>query len=173
MHYLTIPVSKKSELIFQKEILDTDIASKHYSKIKNIKNKSPYIGELKEFFSNDVRHNKIVAYNMDFINWTCRRLGIKTKIEYSSNLKFEQKKSKLILEICKNLNATQYYSGISGGDYLDREEFEKQEVKILFQDSLTIYEEIEKHGKNRHSSMIDLIADIGFDRIRKILEKVA
>jgi hypothetical protein len=41
--------------------------------------------------------------------------------------------SERIIDICKNLNAKQYVSGIGGKDYLKVEDFNKNNIKVKFQ----------------------------------------
>lgn len=171
LHYLTIPVIKKTELIFEKQITDEDIASKHLSKIRSLKKNARYIDELDEFFSLSRRHRFLSQYNMEFIKWVCGKLNINTSFIQSQSLHIGSKGSDRILNICQACAADKYYSGMSGLDYLTTSDFEHADIEIVIQNVDFVYSEIEKLGLNRHSSMIDLIADLGIDQIRNILEK--
>lgn len=171
LNYLTIPVVKKTELISEKQITDGDIASKHLAKIWNVKKTARYISELDEFFSIPRRHKFLLEYNMEFIMWTCEKLNINTSFVQSQSLQINSKGSDRILNICKRCVADKYYSGMSGLDYLVTSDFERADIEIVVQNVDFVYSEIEKLGLNRHSSMIDLIADLGIEQIRNILEK--
>lgn len=171
VNYLTIPVIKKTELIVEKQITDEDIASKHLSKIRSVKKTALYINELDEFFSLPRRHKFLSEYNMEFIMWVCEKLNINTSFIQSQSLQIKSKGSDRILNICEGCAADKYYSGISGLDYLITSDFEHADIEIVIQNVDFVYSEIEKLGLNRHSSMIDLIADLGIDQIRNILEK--
>jgi hypothetical protein len=43
-------------------------------------------------------------------------------------------KSELVLELCRNVGATQYLSGPQGRDYLDLPRFEKAGIEVLYHD---------------------------------------
>jgi len=53
--------------------------------------------------------------------------------------KTKLKGSELVLDICKKLHATEYYSGIMGRDYLDEDAFEEAGIKIVYQDYKPIH----------------------------------
>lgn len=61
-------------------------------------------------------------------------LGLKIVILKGSELDVEGNGSILILNICKKLKSEVYISGISGKDYLNINEFEKEGIKVIFQE---------------------------------------
>lgn len=58
----------------------------------------------------------------------------KCKIVRASQHHFEGKGSSLNLNICKELGATEYYSGIMGKDYLDEQSFADAGIKVTYQE---------------------------------------
>lgn len=60
--------------------------------------------------------------------------GITTKIVRARDFQFVGKGSQLILNICQQLGADEYYSGRMGRDYLDELEFARAGIKIIYQD---------------------------------------
>jgi hypothetical protein len=79
---------------------------------------------------------KISDFNIEFIKKCCTFLEIKTKLIVASELNPIGKKSSLLLDICKKLNATKYLSGPTAKIYLenDKEIFEKEGIEIKYHD---------------------------------------
>jgi len=61
-------------------------------------------------------------------------LNISTKIIKSSSLDITSSKSDFVYDLCVSQNADVYLSGMFGKDYLEKEKFEKDKIKLLFQD---------------------------------------
>ena len=74
--------------------------------------------------------------NIESITKCCEYLGIKTKLIKASDLLAVGKKGDLVLNICKELNANEYFSTIGSKDYLEnyRGGFEDAKVKIIYHD---------------------------------------
>lgn len=88
-------------------------------------------------------------------------LKIETPIVYSSDSDYASNKSELVLDICKEHDATEYLSGPFGRDYLQHEEFSKHGIKVAYQDyEHPMYQQL--HGKfMSHLSIIDLLCNHG------------
>ncbi|PAJ72192.1 hypothetical protein CJF42_22490 [Pseudoalteromonas sp. NBT06-2] len=92
-------------------------------------------------------------------------LKITTPIIYSSELNLTKTKSELVLEICKNQNATTYLSGPFGRDYLELEAFKKNDIKVTYQDYLhPIYSQFNDTFES-HLSTLDLLMHHGNEAI--------
>ena len=78
--------------------------------------------------------NKISEFNITFISECCKYLGIKTKLEKASELSVDGKKSYLLLDICKKLNATKYLANQGSKEYLekDKEVFRSEDISIEY-----------------------------------------
>ena len=63
--------------------------------------------------------DKLADFNMESITKCCQYLGIKTKLIRASDLLAAGKKSELVLNICKELNADEYFASIGSKDYLE------------------------------------------------------
>lgn len=55
-------------------------------------------------------------------------------VTFSSVLEVPGSKSKLVLNLCKKVGATQYLSGPKGRDYLDLPSFEKAGIEVVWHD---------------------------------------
>ena len=91
---------------------------KHVKTLKNNYSKSfQEIKFLTQIYDNE--WNKLVDFNIESITKCCQYLGIKTKLIKASDLSAAGKKGDLVLNICKELNADEYFSTIGSKDYLE------------------------------------------------------
>ena len=73
----------------------------------------------------------LATTNIDIIRKIAKKLGIKTEIvlDYPTELTATDR----LVDICKTHKATTYLSGISGINYMDLEAFEREGVKVEYQ----------------------------------------
>ena len=106
---------------------------KHVKTLKNNYSKSfQEIKFLTQIYDNE--WNKLVDFNIESITKCCQYLGIKTKLIKASDLLATGKKGDLVLNICKELNADEYFSTIGSKDYLEdyRDSFEDARIQITY-----------------------------------------
>tara|TARA_B100000378_G_C17978412_1_gene389654 strand:+ start:193 stop:873 length:681 start_codon:yes stop_codon:yes gene_type:complete len=106
---------------------------KHVKTLKNNYSKSfQEIKFLTQIYDNE--WNKLVDFNIESITKCCQYLGIKTKLIKASDLSAAGKKGDLVLNICKELNANEYFSTIGSKDYLEdyKDSFEDARIKITY-----------------------------------------
>ena len=106
---------------------------KHVKTLKNNYSKSfQEIKFLTQIYDNE--WNKLADFNIESITKCCQYLGIKTKLIKASDLSAAGKKGDLVLNICKELNADQYFSTIGSKDYLEdyKDSFEDARIKITY-----------------------------------------
>lgn len=164
---LTVPVRLKNH--FNKEIKDIEITNqkefgKHWKTIELNYKKSPYWDEysekLKEVYNKEYKYLSDLCF--DQLICLLDILKIDTKIIKSSELrKYETRKSELVLDLCRDLNAGVYISGKFGKDYLDEKSFEEAGIKIYFQDyKHPVYKQM--HGEFvPYLAIIDLLFNVG------------
>ena len=100
--------------------------------------------------------------NLHFINEINNRLGIQTEIKLSSEFQLAEEKTQRLVDICKNLQVTDYYSGPAAQAYMDISQFESQNINIHYWDysGYPVYEQL--YGDFEHSvSIIDLLMNEG------------
>ncbi len=78
--------------------------------------------------------DKIADFNIKFITECCQFLEIQTKLVLASDLQAKGKKSHLVLDICKHLNANELLANSGSKDYLerDRDIFEKENIRMSY-----------------------------------------
>ena len=103
--------------------------------------------------------DKIADFNIAFITECCRFLELSTTLVRASELEVEGKKSRLVLDICKKLNATEFLANSGSRDYLenDREIFEKENIKMSYHEY--VHQPYNQKGDSffEHLSVLDLL----------------
>jgi hypothetical protein len=172
LKWLSIPVEVKGKY-FQK-IKDTKIAEKdwnlsHWEIIKqNYKNAKCYkeTAEWLEPLYKNCDFEFLTDVNLHFINEINHRLGIQTEIKLSSEFELAEEKTQRLVNICKDLHITDYYSGPAAKAYMEIDKFESQHVNVHYWDysGYPVYEQ--RHGDFEHGlSIIDLLMNEGGNSI--------
>ena len=173
--WLTVPVLRKgyrdlktSEIEINNSI---DWQKKHLRSISLNYKKSPYFENYIPFFE-DVYSRKwkfLGELNEYMLKWFLDELGIKVNFLNANDFKFQGEKSSLILNMCKELNASTYIFGTLGKDYANVHEFEKNNVKLIFQDyNHPKYSQLYSEFVS-HLSVIDLLFNHGPKSLEIIL----
>ena len=76
----------------------------------------------------------LVDLNIETLKKTIEWLGIKIKIIKESELNVQGDSTERLIKVCESLNADTYVSGIGGKSYLKEELFEKNGIKLQYQD---------------------------------------
>ena len=103
--------------------------------------------------------DKIGDFNIKFITECCQFLEIPTQLVLASDLQVQGKKSHLVLDICKQLNANELLANSGSKDYLekDKEIFGKEDIKLSYHD----YKQPRYQQKGKifleHLSVLDLL----------------
>ena len=139
--WLTVPVNSTGLITNSLKIKDITIANntnwrkKHLDLIKKCYENSPkyskYINIYEEIYSKEWNYLTDICW--DFLNIYKKILKIETKIIKASELpEINYKKSDLIMEICRHVGATNYYSGVKGREYLNQSKFKNNGIEIEF-----------------------------------------
>lgn len=136
--------------------------------------KAAYSGEilplLEEFFKN--RFPTVCEWACASIEWVRTLLDIKTPLVYQSGIEYDRscRRSDLVYALCRAISADTYFSGRGGSvDYLDREKFAENGVKIIFQDfQHPVYPQINTMEFVPGISVLDLLFNCGIEESRRI-----
>jgi hypothetical protein len=172
--WLTVPVSSKSTQKLNDITIDTksNWTKNHSKSIYLNYRKSPYFddywSELNEIYN--THFTKLIDLNLEIIKFLLKKFNIKSNTILSSTLDISKSGSDRILEICKSQNSLNYLSGIQGKNYLNLEDFEKNNILVEFQNfQHPKYDQL--FGKfSPNLSAIDLLFNEGPNSI-EILEK--
>lgn len=164
--WLTIPVKKtglRNQLINQVEILDTSWKQGHLEMLKQAYKDSNFFEEVIKLFSEgiiDMQSNKLVDYNINFIETILKYLEIETKLLRSSEISIYGKKSEYLLGICEELGASVYLSAPGSIDYIENEGyFKKSNIEL----SVFEFKQYPYANSNYipYLSILDMVANIG------------
>ena len=173
--WLTVPVLRKGYRDLKTSEIEinnsTNWQKKHLRSISLNYKKSPYFENYIPFFE-DVYSRKwefLGDLNEYMLKWFLDELGIKVNFLNAKNFKFQGEKSSLILNMCKKLDASTYIFGTLGKDYANVHEFEKNNVKLIFQDyNHPKYSQLYSEFVS-HLSVIDLLFNHGPKSLEIIL----
>lgn len=138
--WLTVPVLTKGRFGQATSEVEIDNSAQWQDRIwKTVLyayKKAPFFGEYGETFRSILlrQWDKLVALNETLLFWLFEELEIRPRIVRSSDLNLGGTGSRMILEVCLALEASEYLSGPSGKAYLNIDEFRDCGIRVTFQD---------------------------------------
>jgi hypothetical protein len=175
LYWLTIPVEVKGK--YSQKINETKIADKswrfsHLQTLKQNYSKAPCYKETKDFIDdlyNTCHYEFLTDINLHFINGINKYLKITTPIRLSSEFKLHEERNQRLINICKDVNTTDYYSGPSAKSYMNETMFAANNINVHYFDysSYPIY--VQLYGEFEHGvSILDLIFNKGLESIKHL-----
>ncbi|MFW6129792.1 MAG: WbqC family protein [Atribacterota bacterium] len=138
--WLTIPVLVKGK--YRQDIKQVKInnstnwrkdhikAIKHnYSSAKYF---DKYFPQIEKIFSKEYKY--LIDINMETIKFMIKAFDIDTEYVFSSELNIKSQRTQRLIDICKKLGADEYLSGQGAKDYMDQELFNKNGIKLRYQE---------------------------------------
>ena len=135
--WLTIPTkyAERSELISNIEIDNSQKwQDDHLNIIKKNYSQSQFFTSFYDKFKNilNKKYSKLSLLNIDLIKAICVLLDINCNFILHSEMNIKNKKSNLILDICLELNTKKYITGYGSKNYLQIQDFKKNNIDIHF-----------------------------------------
>ena len=125
--WLTVPVKTKGRR--DQKIMDVEIdqsqsyTDKHLSSITHYYRKAPffddYIAGITRILAKS--HRQLADLNLELIGWLCECFGIKKKMVRSSLLGKDTRRTELLVEICKAMDADVYLSTPGSREYIEED----------------------------------------------------
>ncbi|NWG87658.1 MAG: WbqC family protein [Hydrogenophilaceae bacterium] len=172
--WLSVPVLRKGYL--EKTISDLEInnsepwARKHWKSLQVAYAKAPYFKRYADYFQDIYarRWERLVDLNETMLKGFLDILGIPVPVRSAGEWQFQGEKSDLVLDMCRQVGASDYIFGAMGRDYADIAAFDAAGIKAHFQDYVhPVYPQL--HGDFvSHLSIVDLLFNCG-DESRDIL----
>ena len=137
---LTVPVASKGH--FEKRLCDIEIAPgnwtrKHMRSIELAYRKAPHfeqhyagVGAILDLYADGGLLNEM---NLDLLRYFFRALGMQVPIVNARDYEFKGEKSSLVLDMCRQLGATEYIFGGEGEKYADKAAFRAADIVPHFQ----------------------------------------
>ncbi|MBI3247442.1 MAG: WbqC family protein [Deltaproteobacteria bacterium] len=143
--WLSVPIIHKlPQKISEVGISETHWQQKHWKSIVSCYAKARYFPLYAQLFEALYRQpwEKLVDVNIAALDLTTQILGIEKKWILSSTVGVSGTRSDLVLNICKELKASAYYSGRTGSTYLKREDFRQAGIEVIVQNFIhPVYEQ--------------------------------
>lgn len=166
--WLTVPVIKKGkrhQKINEAEISDTGWELKHWKSLVNTYSKTPYFNDVSSWLKPlylQRRYTHLSSLNYDFIKAICNYLRINTVISHSSNYELADGKTQRLVELCKEVKASEYISGPAAKEYIKEDLFNKNNIKLTWFEYLNYPEYPQLHGEFTHNiTILDLLFNTG------------
>jgi hypothetical protein len=138
--WLTIPVEVKGKY-FQK-IKDTAVSDpawgkKHWTSLTHSYSKAKHFPAHKDLFAglySRPEETLLSRINHRFIVAICELLGISTTISWSMDYELIGDKTERLVNLCKQVGATDYLSGPAARSYLDEDLFAREDIAVAYMD---------------------------------------
>lgn len=136
--WLTVPIVKSfGQLIKDVKINNsTDWQDRHWQAILHNYSKAPFFKDYRDFFQQvyTKKWESLSELNIYIIEYLVKELGLKTKFIKASELGVSGKRSELLANICKKVNADKYYSNIGSKEYMDKQMnfFDDAGIKVSY-----------------------------------------
>jgi hypothetical protein len=179
--WLTVPVAVagRSSLIKDAKIADKKWAKQHLTSLRLNYGRAPYYSLVFPLLEEVMREDWLFLSDLDItlIRRINAMLNLDRTIYLSSQLNIKGQRSERLLKICQAIGAQVYLSGAAATDYLDVGLFEKNEIKVEFQDyQHPVYEQL-WGDFIPYLSVVDLLFNHGPDSLaiitrRKIIQNL-
>jgi hypothetical protein len=140
--WITVPIGSKMGKINEvapqiteywlsevKKKIDRSYGDKRIGDLKDIKQDIYHLFEFELLYG----PTTLADFNSRIITYLALRFGYRMPIIYSSSLEVKGSGTDRLINICKELGADTYLSGVGGKNYMDLREFEKAGIQVEFQ----------------------------------------
>ena len=136
--WLTVPVKRNINTLIKDVEIDNNQnwRKKCWNSIYFTYKKAPFFCEYSNVLENFYKQDwiNLCELNIQLIKQFLRFLYSEPVILRSSEMDVQGKGSKLILNICKEVDADTYISGIFGKEYLKLSDFKEAGIEVIFQE---------------------------------------
>lgn len=171
--WITIPIASESTKLKIEEvkITDTTWQETHAKTLTLGYKKAPFFFQLEELIQHyfiEKKWSHLSELNQYIITDISQRLGITTKFINSQELTLAGDRVEKLINICTQLNATEYISGPAAKDYLSEKEylFENNTISLSYK-NYPQYKEYKQLQSPFESSIsiVDMIANLNWSDI--------
>lgn len=135
-HWLTVPMRRdsRSQLICDTVVGDQPWEDKTLRTLQHFYGKSPLYEETVDEVAEVVRHGHEQLVDLDLHSWqpVLRRLEADVEIVLASDLQVDGAGTDLLVNLCREVDATVYLSGGFGRDYLELDRFAAAGIDVGF-----------------------------------------
>lgn len=170
LQWLTIPVHVKDKYlqkINETKVNNNNWQKEHWKGIIHNYSKAVHFKDYKGIFEElyfNTQSDVLSEVNFSFISTICNILGIRTRFSWSSDYETSNDKTERLINLCKQVGATVYYTGPKAKEYINENEFERTNIKLVYfnYSGYPCYKQL--WGKFVHEvSILDLIFNEGLN----------
>ena len=177
-HWITLPVRHAAlcQTIRQTELDDSkNWRRKHIKLLQHTYCKHPFLNEILDVCNILEQENfdNLAELNIKIIIWFLKKLEINTKVCLSSQMDLEGKRVTRIIRILQQLKADTYLSPNGATEYLNEDRFVDQTaIHLTFQEFKPYpYTQYRHDSFESHLSLVDVVANIGWDATKQYIER--
>ncbi len=168
LQWLSVPVGQDiNRRIRDVVIPDRRWQKKHWRTLETNYRRAPHFKEISDWlapFYLDVNYQSLSELNRSLIVCICNHLGIKTKISNSWDYQLIEGKTERLSDLCKQTSATEYISGPTAKEYIEKKYFDDAGIKLSWFDYAGYPEYPQLFGEFVHNvSILDLLFNCGKD----------
>lgn len=174
--WLVIPISRKSlyKKIQEAQIDEVLWNKKHWGSIIHNYAKARYFRAYKDFFEQlylGSQDKFLSDVNYRFLKAICDFLGIRTELSWSRDYNLVEGKIERVVDLCKQLRATEFLSGPTAKPYINEPLFTAAGIKIRWMDysQYQVYNQLFCPPFIHQVSIIDLILNEGVEGAKKYM----
>jgi hypothetical protein len=168
--WLSVPVEVSGKF-FQKinetKVSDPSWAKSHWGSILQNYRNAPFFKEYKDRVEEtylNLTTPFLTEINLKLIELVNSILGITTNIRLSSDFKLAEGRTERLVDLCKQVGGTDYYSGPAAKNYMDEELFRAEGINVHYFDYSGYPEYPQLNGAFTHAlTVFDLIFNTGED----------
>lgn len=169
--WIPIHVKNRMKPLDETELAENDWDKKILSSIKYRYLSSNYFENYIDNIDNLIHSSNILGkMSLNTFKWVHSELRLHSKIYNDFDLSdMAGTKGNWILDICKNIGATEYLTGAPGLNYLNLSRFEENKINIKIQDWTPIKYKQHKNTWNPNLSILDSMLYNGAKKTRSLL----
>lgn len=172
LKWLSIPVGVKGkyfQAIKDTKISETKWKEKHWRTLQVNYAKTPFLKEYQEVFEElylNCEEEYLSLINYRFLKGINQILGIETPMRFSSDFTLAEGKTERLVDLCKQVGGTDYYTGAAAKNYMDEGLFEQENIKVHYLDYTGYPEYAQLHPPFAHGvTVLDLIFNMGNEAV--------
>ncbi len=175
--WLTVPINKDHKFLPNMLVEinnDSEWRELHWKKIYQSYARARYFNLYKHYFENLYKREWTHLFELDFVTLkkTIEWLGIKIEIVKESELNIKGKATERLINVCKAVGADTYISGKGGKSYIDEKLFQKNFIKLEFQDYVCPqYDQRFSKSFIPDLSIIDMMMNVGPESLKLLTKR--
>ncbi len=170
LKWLTVPIEVKGKFeqkINETKVSDSNWSVNHWNILKNNYAKAAYFEENESFIKDlylKCEEDYLSEINFRFIKAICGKLGITTELIWSKEFELRGNKTEKLVNICLDLDATEYLTGPAAKNYMDESLFTEKGIKVKYLDYTGYPEYNQLYERFEHGvTILDLLFNQGKD----------